>query len=111
MGREAWAGDVGDCFLVVGCAETANVNSRHESDVRYKSFLANSDSGFTGILFAGSLRILRRGRWLGRIGILLNFVSFHRLLRTLRLLGLELQDHGYFLFRFSHAMEPPIDDS
>ncbi len=57
------------------------------------------------------LRILWRGRWLGGIRILLDFVSLERFLRILRVLVLELLECCHGLLRFLHVMEPPVDDS
>src|SRR5260370_22704922 len=57
------------------------------------------------------LRILRRGRGLGCIGILLlGFVSLQRFLRVLRLFVLELLERGHSLLRVFHAMKATVDN-
>src|SRR6266446_251757 len=94
-----------------GCAETVNAARKHSNGVGRKIFLTNSGSGFTRVLNALSLRILWRRRWLGRIGVLLSFISLQHSLRVLCLFLLELLECGHGLLRVGHAMKVTVDDS
>src|SRR6266436_1686918 len=94
-----------------GCAETVNAARKHSNGVGRKIFLTNSGSGFTRVLNALSLRILWRRRWLGRIGVLLSFISLQHSLRVLCLFLLELLECGHGLLRVGHAMEVAIGDA
>src|SRR5882762_2998016 len=57
------------------------------------------------------LRILRRGRGLGGILILLDLVSLQLFLRVLFLFVLEFLEGGHGFLRLFHAMEMAVDDS